>query len=126
MKLNQDQLAEIRKFLYGETQHISKEILENVEIKIGILPPVKTDPELIFITKAKAPLFLETVLDKDNTFEAFSAFRDGVFPYLLIRIEDSWQCVIRCNGEIMENTCDEDGISTAKCCSELRKLCGKF
>lgn len=55
--------------------------------------------------------------------ELVDLWLNGDLIELAVRIERSWRCYLRCNGKILERTCEEDKASTTKCCEHLRNEC---
>ena len=132
MKLNSNQLTDVLNFVKGFRPKLPPSLLRGIELKVGLLPPVSLRRDLPLgqalelSETTSGPVFVEGTFGPRLILEILTAFRDGVFPFLLVRIEDSWQCLIRCNGEILERTCSEEKTDTVECCDVLREECGRF
>jgi hypothetical protein len=132
MKINQIQLNEVLAFLRGEQLDLSLSLVESIELRVGLQPETSllisapVGGRLESLATTKGPVFVDGAFTPVVNRAILEGFRDGLFPYLLVRVEKSWQCLIRCNGEILEDTCSEEKEDTVQCCDKLRDECGLF
>ncbi len=139
MKLNQAELRTVRDFVTGQSSSLPDELLERAELRMGFLPEFGgyliyataglVVPDLVVTADPKEPaepVFVDSRFASGANRRILEAFRDGVFPFLLVRIEDSHECMIRCRGEVLEATCSEDKDESRECCLRLRDECGAY
>ena len=126
MKISRKELRMVVNFLRDPKVELSRTLLAKIELRIGLVAPVIVSPGLEFLQETAGPLFIEVPPEPGIAYGALQAFRENVFSYLLVRIDESWQCIMRCNGEILEQTCEEEKRATVACCFALRERCGAY
>ncbi len=123
MKLNREEIEFIGRFLRNKADDVPGELLEKIEF--GLWVPLSAFPlrGLETLKTSERMGLLSGSFEPQLNMQILVAFRENIFPYLLIRVEESWQCYIQCSGQILEATCDEDKDATVTCCMDLRSKC---
>ena len=123
MKLTPKEIGFISGYFRNEFENVPYGILEKIELGLWIPLSMIPVPRLEIIQKSDQVGLLSASFEPEISRLILDAFRRNQIPYLLVRIEASWQCYIQCNGQIFEATCAEDKDSTVTCCSDLRSKC---